>query len=126
MSDEKGILTTEEEKQLSVIVDDAIKTKGVLELVDGYLARIAIGYVDNSLVDKLKAELKAKLAVVAKLAIAEDLEGAESALADLLNSLVDVPVLDEDAEGLIFLGLIQLIAGAIKSAIEKKKAAVQA
>ncbi len=122
MTEEKGILLVEDEKKLSVIIDDAIKGKGVLELVDGYLARVAIGYVDNSLVDKLKADLKAKLAVTAKLAIAEDWEAAETSLADLLNSYVDVPVLEEDSEGLIFLGLIQLIAGAIKAAIEKKKA----
>lgn len=122
MSEEKGIILAEDEKALSVIIDDAIKAKGVLEFVDGYLARIAVGYLDNSLVDKLKAELKSKLQVTVKLAIAKDWENAEQSLSDLLNSYVDVPVLDEDSEGLIFLGLLQFIAGAIKAAIEKKKA----
>jgi hypothetical protein len=121
--DEKGILLRDEEKNLSVIVDDALKLKGFLELVDGYLARVLITVIDDQVVDKLKSDLKEKLAVVARKAIAKDWDGSELALAELSNAYIDIPVLDEDAEGLIFLGAIQMIHGAIVSWINKEKAA---
>jgi hypothetical protein len=120
--DEKGVLLRLQEKDLSVIVDDAIKAKGILELVDGYLARVLITVVDDQVVDKLKTALKEKLAVVVTKALAKDIEGAEVALVDLANSYVDIPVLDEDAEGLIFLGAVQMIDGAVRKWLEKLKA----
>ena len=121
--DEKGIFSREQEKFLANAIDDALKLKGFLELVDGYVARVVITVIDDQLVDKLKADLKTKLAIVADAAIKGDLEGAEQASSDLLNSLVDIPALDEDAEGLIFKGAIELAVGAIKKWIASRKAA---
>lgn len=120
--DEKGIFTRDQEKFLGNVIDDALKLKGFLELVDGYVARVVVTVIDDQLVDKLKADLKLKLAVVADAALKGDLEGAEDACADLINSLIDVPALDEDAEGLIFKGAIELAVGAIKKWIASKKA----
>jgi len=121
MADGKGILTNEQEKVVAVIVDDAIKAKGFLELIDGYLAKVLIVVVDDQLVDKLKVELKAKLALVAEKLIAKDWDGAQAEVAELLNALVDIPVLEEDAEGLIFLGSIQVLVGAILKWIASQK-----
>jgi hypothetical protein len=120
---EKGIFTRDQEKFLSNVIDEALKLKGFLELVDGYVARVVVTVIDDQLVDKLKAELKTQLAVVADAALKGDLNGAEQASADLLNSLVDIPALDEDGEGLIFKGVIELAVGAIKKWIAEKKAA---
>jgi len=53
----------------------------------------------------------------------EDVELAESLSADLMNSLIDIPGLDEEAEGLIFKGLIEILVGAILKWIEGKKQA---
>ena len=121
--EEKGIFSRDQEKFLANAIDDALKLKGFLELVDGYVARVVITVIDDQLVDKLKADLKTKLAIVADAAIKGDLEGAEQASSDLLNSLVDIPALDEDAEGLIFKGAIELAVGAIKKWIASRKAA---
>jgi len=122
MADEKGIFNKAQEKFLAEKVDEAVKLKGFLELVDGYLAKILITLIDDQVIDKLKAELKVKLAAIADAAIKEDLEGAELAATDLLNSLVDIPGLDEDSEGLIFKGAIELLVGAVLKWIESKKA----
>jgi hypothetical protein len=122
MGEEKGVLLAVQEKDLSIVVDSALKLKGIPELLDGYVARILITVVDDQVVDKLKADVKEKLSVVVTKAMAKDWDGALESLSDMLNSLVDVPVLDETAEGLMFLGALQFLAGAIKQWIEKKKA----
>jgi len=118
---EKGIFTKEQEKFLSNVIDDALKLKGFLELVDGYVARVVISVIDDQLVDKLKEEVKVKLAAVADAALREDVDEAEDAAADLLNFLIDVPGLDEDAEGLIFKGAVELAVGAILKWLENKR-----
>ena len=82
--EEKGIFSRDQEKFLANAIDDALKLKGFLELVDGYVARVVITVIDDQLVDKLKADLKTKLAIVADAAIKGDLEGAEQASSDLL------------------------------------------
>jgi hypothetical protein len=130
---EKGIFTLQQEKTLAKLVDDVLKLKGFLELIDGYLAKIIITLVDDNLVDKLKVEIKEKLALVVD-QIMDAMETtdpevketailtAEDAMADLLNSLVDIPGLDENSEGLIFKGAVELLAGVLLKWIEEKKA----
>lgn len=110
---ESGILTTVQEKQLAEMVDNALKFKGILELIDGYVAKILITYLDDKVLDKLKDELKIKLAALVDAVMAEDIELSETLAAEIINGLVDIPGLDEEAEGLIFKGLIEIAVGAI-------------
>jgi len=121
--DEKGIFTKEQEKVLANKLDDALNLKGFPELIDGLAARVLIGVIDDQVVDKLKAEIKVKLAGVAEAALSEDVEATEQAASDLLNSLIDIPGLDEDAEGLIFKGAVELLVGAVLKWVKSKKAA---
>ena len=120
--DEKGIFTKEQEKVLANKLDDALNLKGFPELIDGLAARVLIGVIDDQVVDKLKAEIKVKLAGVAEAALSEDVEATEQAASDLLNSLIDIPGLDEDAEGLIFKGAVELLVGAVLKWVKSKKA----
>jgi hypothetical protein len=124
MSDEelKGIFTPDQERLLANAADEAIKAKGWLEIIDGYVARVAIAVVDNQLVDKLKAEIKVQFANVVTLVLNKEYEQAESALAVTLNGLIDIPGLDETSEGLLFEGAIKLLGGALLAWIEKRKA----
>ena len=110
---ESGILTTVQEKQLAEMVDNALKFKGILELIDGYVAKILISYLDDKVLDKLKDELKVKLAALVDAVMAEDIELSETLAAEIINGLVDIPGLDEEAEGLIFKGAIEIAVGAI-------------
>ena len=118
---EKGILTSEQEKQLSQIVDNVLKLKGLLELVDGFLAKVLISLLDDVVVDKLKTEVKIELAALVDAVFANDVPLAEELAAQILNDLVDIPGLDEEAEGLIFKGAIELIVGAILSKLGEVK-----
>ena len=118
----EGIFTEEQEKKLAGLLDDVVKVKGVLEWVDGYIFKAIISFVDDRFVDQIKEDIKVKLAALAEAVLAEDVELAEELAADLLNDLVDIPVLDEEAEAVIFKGAIEFIVGAILNWIEKKKA----
>ena len=117
----KGIFTAEQEKKLSQLLDDAIKLKGFPELVDGFLFKAIITFVDDSFVDRLNEEVKEQLQGLATACLAEDVQAAETLVAELLNSLINIPVLDEDSESLIFKGAVELIVAAVMKWIESMK-----
>jgi len=118
---EKGILTSAQEKQLSQMLDDVLKLKGFLELVDGFLAKTLISLLDDVVVDKLKVDVKVKLAALVDAVFAKDVPLAEELASQILNDLVDIPGLEEESEGLIFKGAIELIVGAILSKLSEVK-----
>ena len=118
---EKGILTTEQEKALATMLDDAIKLKGILELIDGYVFKALITFVDDKYLDQLQSNVKGKLAELATAVIAKDVAAAETIAADTLNMLIDIPGLDEDAEGLIFKGIVEIVVGAVVNWINGQK-----
>lgn len=118
---EKGIFTLEQEKKLAGLLDDAIKLKGVMELVDGLVFRQLLTLLDDQLINKLPEDIKVKLAQIAEAVIAEDIETAETLATDLINSLIDVPILDEESEGLLIGALVRLIVSSVLKWIEGKK-----
>jgi len=120
---EKGIFTLEQEKKLAGLLDDAIKLKGILELVDGLVFRQLLTLLDDQLIDKLPEAIKVKLGQIAEAVIADDVETAETLATDLINSLIDVPVLDEESEGLLIGALVRLIVSSVLKWIEGKKVA---
>ncbi len=119
--EEKGILTVEQEKKLAELLDDVIKLKGVLELIDGYVFKALITFLDDKFADKIKVEIKVKLGELVDAVINKDLESGETLAAEVINMLIDVPGLDEESEGLLFKGLIQLLVGVVVDWLEKKK-----
>lgn len=121
---EKGILTLLQEKKLASLLDDAIKLKGVLELIDGYVFKALITLLDDTYVDKLKEDIKIKLAALVDAVLAEDVELSETLAADIINGLVNIPGLDEEAEGLIFKSIIEILVAAVLRWIEGKKGTI--
>ena len=120
---EKGILTNEQEKYLAGLVDNALKLSGVLELFDGYAAKVLITMLDDKVVDKLKESVKVKLAELVAALLGNNLELAETLAADTINGLVDIPGLDEESEGLIFRGTIEILVGVVIKKVEEIKQA---
>jgi hypothetical protein len=116
-----GILTREQEKVLAGWVDDAIKLKGILEIVDGYAARAVISIVDNSGLEKLPEELKVDLGELVTAAMDKDIELVEEKAALVLDSLIDIPGVDDEAEAILFEGAVKIIVGAILKLFEKKE-----
>jgi len=118
---EKGILTVEQEKKLSELLDNVIKLKGFLELIDGFVFKALVTFLDDKFADKIKVEIKLKLGELVDAVLANDVEKAEVLAAEVINMLLDVPGLDEEAEGLLFKGIIQLLVGVILDWINSKK-----
>jgi hypothetical protein len=119
--EEKGILTQEQEKRLAELLDDVIKLKGFLELLDGYVFKALITFLDDKFADQIKVEIKIKLAELVDAVLAEDIETAQDLAAEVINMLIDIPGLDEESEGLLFKGMIQLLVGVVLDWINKKK-----
>jgi len=115
------IITDDNRKFLAGIIDDAIAAKGVLELVDGFAARVVLNVVDNFIDSKVEVsdEIKARINELIEAAKEKDLEACEVIAAALINDVVNIPMVDEEGEKLIFEGVVKIIVGAIKTWIKK-------
>lgn len=120
---EKGILTAVQEKKIAELLDNLLKLKGVLEVIDGHVFKAVITFVDDKYADQLSADIKTILSDLVDAVLNEDVENAELLASDLMNELIDIPGLDENAEGLLFKGVIEVVVGAILHWIEGKKEA---
>jgi len=118
---EKGIFTREQEKKLAGLLDDLIKLKGLFEVVDGLVFTAIISLVDDNYINKLPDEIKIKLSEIVEAVLADDVELAELKATELINALVDVPLLDEEMEGLLIGSFVRLIVSSILKWIEDKK-----
>jgi hypothetical protein len=119
---EKGILTSAQEQKLSELLDNVIKVKGLAEFLDGYVAKAVLSFIDNKYADKLREDIKVKLGALIDAVIANDLPLAETLAADVVNSLIDLPGLEDEDEGLIFKGVIEFLVGVVTKWIADAKA----
>ncbi len=124
MSDNKGILTSAQESKFAELLDKVVKVGGLLEFIDGYIFKALITFLDDKYADKLAVEIKEMLSKLIDAVLNEDVEGAEQIATDIINKLVDIPVLDEEAEGLLFKGVIEMLVGAVLKWVEGKKGEV--
>ena len=120
MSQELGFFTKEQEKALAEVIDSAIEAKGFVEMMDGFVARIAISVVDNELIEKqviqkhdLSDALIEDIQVLATQVLDKDYTGAAETGAMIVNELVDIPGLSEDDEAMLFSGFLTMIVGAV-------------
>jgi hypothetical protein len=118
-----GILTTEQEKTISNLLDNAIKFNGIIEFLDGYIFKAIITYIDDKYADQLDAKLKSQLTELATAVLAKDIELSETLAANIINSLVNIPGLDEEDQTLIFKGILEFLVGVILKWVKDKKAA---
>jgi len=120
---EKGILTSKQESAIAKMIDDAIQLKGLLELVDGYAAKAIVTLVDDNLINKLNIDpdLKVKIGELADAAINENIELCESIGSDILNSLIDIPGVEEDQEAVLFEGALKIIVASIIKYVKKSE-----
>lgn len=117
----KGIFTKQQEKAIAEAIDGAIKFKGLAEVIDGYMAKALVSVLDDSLLERINMsqEIKESLGRLADATIAKDVDTVEVLCSVLINDLVDVPGIDEDAEAVIFSGVVQIIVGSAKAYLKK-------
>jgi hypothetical protein len=128
--DNIGILTKAEEKQFAEFLDkliDFTKFKGAawhfVELVDGKLFQVAVEYLDNNLGEKIPPHFKEDSTLLVKAVLAKDADKVQLYCARILNKLVDIPYLSEEAEEVfisaVIEGLVRVIQQWFKKNAEK-------
>jgi phage tail protein X len=118
---EAGILTSNQENQLAILLADTIKLKGIWGMLDGFVFKAVITFADNTYADKLAVDLKTKLAAIITAVMENNPDLAESLSADLITQLITIPGIDKEAEGLVLKGLLQIFVGAVVNWINHSK-----
>jgi hypothetical protein len=104
----------------SEISKNAVIATGI-EILDGPAIRLFVNYIDRLADQKIPDEFDATINETIKMAIAGDYEEATEAVGTLLDSIVDIPVLDDQLEKLLFVDGLKFIVRLIQNWIEKKK-----
>jgi hypothetical protein len=117
----KGVLTPEQEDFLAQVLDDVFKFKNpLIETFDKTVFKSLIKIGDDTQLDKINVTWKVKLIPIVDAAIAKDIENVRVAVTALLNEKIDIPVLDEEQEFLLFDSLTRFIASAIDFYVNKE------
>jgi hypothetical protein len=94
-----------------------------VEMFDGKLFHVAVDYLDDNLGEKLPAQFKEDTNALVKAVIEKDVDKVQLYSARILNTLIDVPYLTEDAEailiGAVMEGLVKVIQDWVKKNAEK-------
>ena len=120
MKTESNLLTDAQVKQLAKLLDKAVKLKGIAEAVDGIAFKIVINLANQYGSGAIKEEYKEGLSLLITKVLNEDWDGAATESAVMLNSLVDIPGIDEDTELSLFKTVMELIVKLLKQLIDKK------
>lgn len=115
------VLLKETKKNLRVVLEDAIKLGVVGELVDGPIIAGAINIVDHYGDKVIPDEYDPIINSACEKIIAKDYDGATVNLATIMNKLIDIPVLDEATEEVVFINGLRFLVSILQNYIQKKK-----
>jgi hypothetical protein len=119
----KGILSPESESKIAKWLDDAIVLKGPLELIDGPAFKLVISTLDNKYAEKIPEPYKTKIREGLELVMNEsDFEEASRKATEYLDTIIDIPYINDETEKLVFRGLHMIII-AVAAKINTKEAA---
>lgn len=119
---EKGLLTRDQEKFFGKLIVDGLELKGLPGLAARFGIPILIKTVDDNYGDKIEDPWRGYLTqLITKLQLAledgvlteEELDDLLNLAAEILNAEIDIPLLDETSELIIFTQTLKLIAAFI-------------
>ena len=114
-------LSQETKKKIVKIGDELIVLNAVGEMVDGIALTFLVNYLDE-LGDKyIHDSYDTQINYVMTLALNEEFDEASKELATLLDAIIDIPYLNDEAEKMAFVTGFQFIVSLVKMYIEKKK-----
>lgn len=117
-----GLLNSEEEKFLAVVLDDLFIFKNpVFESLDKSVFRQIIKIADNYGADRIPETWKLDLIPIIGAALKNEKEKVRLLVIDLLNKRIDIPKLDDEQELIIFDSFSKFIAAAIDLYLQKKR-----
>lgn len=107
---EKGILSKELEVKIAQQLDNLIKLNGFLEIIDGKAFQLIIQQIDDKFAEKIpepyKSEIKEMIVTVYE---EQNYEQAIYDAMDFLDTLIDIPLIDDESEAMVFRGLASII-----------------
>ncbi len=126
MKDE-GLLTREQEKVVVGLLDDLIKGNAITEPISDLALKILVPLIDNNFLGKAVTAANLTDTNVESLRGAidalfnKDYELAGDHIAALVDSKIDVPLLDDLTENILFKSLFGILVAAIRSKVDKNK-----
>ena len=118
-----GLLTEEQEKFFAGVIADEVPVSGLWKLSLKWTLPILVGAIDDNYGEKVPepwANYARQLFTSTYLALQdgkfseEEQEQIVTLCADILNKEIDIPLLEEDDEAVVFLQLLKLIASLLK------------
>ena len=118
----KGLLTKEQEKFFAELLDDAIPFPNpLIERLDKAAFKLIISAVDDNLADRIPEGWQSPVEPIIDAAMQGNWEDAGEHASKMINQKIDIPGIDEESEGAIINGVIQLIIGAVISRSSAEK-----
>lgn len=109
MSTEKGLLTELVRDKAAQQLDDLYKGSGLIEVLDGKIFKLTISLLDNKFGEMVKDPYKTEIReLVHTVYMEEDVEAGLTMAFSYLNSHIDIPLLDDAMEDMLFKGLLQI------------------
>ncbi len=107
---EKGILTKTVEDKLGQKLDDLIKLKGVWEAIDGIAFRLSIKGIDDIFADKIRDDYQEEIQdLITEIIDEQDYNDAVTKGFEFVDSLVDIPGIDDPTEAMLFKGMAEIV-----------------
>lgn len=122
MDERVGLLTKEQEKLVAEALDNFFTFKNrMVERLDKLMFTLIVRTGDNVGLDKLQDEWKARLIPVIDAAIAKDVEAVKKLGAEALDTSIDIPLVGDDTEKLVFSSFTTFLVSAVVWFSEKKE-----
>lgn len=116
------VFSAETKKQIARAVDDLIKLPFYAEPFDGPAIKIILNFLDEKADKFIPDEIDPLLNEAITLAFAGNFAEASNLAGTALNKVIDVPLLEEDTEQVMFVDGVRFIIRVVKNWIEKKQA----
>lgn len=100
-------------KRVAKRLDEKIKFKGALELMDGIIFRSIITLLDGHLAYKVPEKYQGTVIAFLTAFADDDYSNIDEELVEQINELVDIPGLNEEAEGILLKCIIELFRNLI-------------
>ncbi|WP_286755507.1 hypothetical protein [Roseivirga sp. UBA838] len=104
----------------SKALDDRIKLKGLLELIDGLVIKAALKLMRKSFWDKLNEDAQRLIIALMEAFVSGDYSALPALTAAELNAKIDIPRISEGTEGKLMGAILE---AAFEIALDHKKAA---
>lgn len=126
----KGLLTRDEEKFFAKLIAEEIEIGGVWKPLIKWTLPSLIGALDDNVGDKLPEPWQTRTEVLTTMlynamqdeVITEsELDEILAYTAEVINEGVDIPLLDEEQEGIMFISLLKFLASVIRKWVTSKK-----